>query len=123
MSAAHGNLRGVTQERPAGLDVPGELHRYLQEARDRVLFRLDGISEYDIRRPLTPTATNLLGLIKHLASVELGYFGLVFDRPFDGQVAWFRPDLPFDALEVNVDMWATTDESREHILDVYRRAC
>jgi Protein of unknown function (DUF664) len=104
-------------------DIKADLQRYLQVARDVMLWKLDGLSEYAIRRPLTPTATNLLGLIKHLAGVELGYFGLVFDRPFDGQVAWFRPDLPFDALDVNVDMWATADESREHILDVYRRAC
>ena len=77
--------------------------------------------DYDIRRPLTPTATNLLGLIKHLAAVELGYFGLVFDRPFDDHVACFRPDLPDDAPDPNVDMWRP-DESREQIVDVYRRA-
>jgi hypothetical protein len=104
-------------------EVKADLQRYLQVARDVLVWKLDGLSEYDIRRPLTPTATNLLGLVKHLAAVELGYFGLVFDRPFDGLVAWFRPDLPFEALEANVDMWATADESREHILDVYRRAC
>jgi hypothetical protein len=63
MSAGHGNLPGVTQEQSAGLDVPGELHRYLQEARDRVLSSLDGLGDYDIRRPLTPTGTNLLGLV------------------------------------------------------------
>jgi uncharacterized damage-inducible protein DinB len=98
------------------------LQHYLQTAREVMLWKLDGLSEYDCRRPLTPTGTNLLGLVKHLAAVELGYFGLVFDRPFEGQVAWFRPDLPDDALEPNADMWATADESREHIVDVYRRA-
>lgn len=103
-------------------EVKANLQHYLQAARDVPVWKLDGLSEYDIRRPLTPTATNLLGLVKHLAAVELGYFGLVFDRPFDGQVAWFRPDLPDDALDPNADMWATPDESREHIVDVYRRA-
>jgi hypothetical protein len=104
-------------------EARGTLQRYLQVARESVLWKLEGLSEYDVRRPLTPTATNLLGLVKHLAGVELGYFGLVFDRPFDGEVAWFRPDLPEDALALNADMWATSDESREHILDVYQRAC
>ena len=103
-------------------ELKADLQHYLQVARDVLLWKLDGLSEYDCRRPLTPTATNLLGLVKHLATIELGYFGLVFDRPFDGQVAWFRPDLPDDALEANADMWATPDESREHIVDVYRRA-
>ncbi len=56
-----------------------DLHRYLQGARDALLWKLAGLSEYDIRRPLTPTGTNLLGLVKHLAGLELGYFGATFD--------------------------------------------
>ena len=48
------------------------LHRYLQSGRDALVWKLDGLSEYDVRRPLTPTGTNLLGLVKHLASVEIG---------------------------------------------------
>lgn len=103
-------------------ELKADLQRYLQIARDVLLWKLDGLSEYDVRRPLTPTATNLLGLIKHLAAVELGYFGLSFDRPFDGDVAWYRTDVPDDALDPNMDMWATADESREYIVDVYRRA-
>jgi Protein of unknown function (DUF664) len=103
--------------------VPTPVVEYLQVARDVMLWKQDGLFEYACRRPLTPTATDLLGLVKHLAAVELGYFGLVFDRPYDGQVAWFRPDLPDDMGEPNMDMWATPDESREHIVDVYRRAC
>jgi hypothetical protein len=52
-----------------------DLHRYLQAARDALLWKLDGLSEYDVRRPIVPTGTNLLGLVKHVASVEFGYFG------------------------------------------------
>jgi Protein of unknown function (DUF664) len=51
-------------------DPKADLHRYLQTAREVLLWKLDGLSEYDIRRPLVPTGTNLLGLIKHVASVE-----------------------------------------------------
>ncbi len=58
-----------------------DLHRYLQEARDALLWKLEGLSEYDVRRPLTPTGTNLLGLVKHAAGVELGYLGDTFGRP------------------------------------------
>ena len=58
------------------------LHGDLRWIREAVLWKLDGLSEYDIRRPLTPTGTNLLGLIKHLATWEARYFGEVFDRPF-----------------------------------------
>jgi uncharacterized damage-inducible protein DinB len=58
-----------------GSDPKADLHRYLQDAREALLWKLAGLSEYDVRRPMVPTGTNLLGLVKHVASVELGYFG------------------------------------------------
>jgi Protein of unknown function (DUF664) len=58
-------------------DPKATLHMYLQRARDALLWKLDGLSEYDIRRPMTPTGTNLLGLVKHLAGIEFGYLGRV----------------------------------------------
>jgi hypothetical protein len=56
---------------PTGLSA--DLQRYLQQGRDGLLRSLDGVSEYDARRPLVPSGTNLLGLVKHVAGVELGY--------------------------------------------------
>jgi hypothetical protein len=53
------------------MDGKATLHRYLRTKSDDLLGKLDGLSEYDARRPLTPTGTNLLGLVKHVASVEL----------------------------------------------------
>ncbi|MCO1654076.1 DinB family protein [Pseudonocardia humida] len=100
-----------------GPDPKAHLHRYLQTARDALLWKLDGLSEYDARRPLTPTGTNLLGLVKHLAGVELGYFGDTFDRPSGIPLPWYDDDA-----EPNADMWATPDESREFVLDLYHRA-
>ncbi|MEV0490084.1 DinB family protein [Streptomyces atratus] len=94
-----------------------DLLRYLQAAREALLWKLDGLSEYDIRRPLTPTGTNLLGLVKHVASVELGYFGDTFGRPSGEALPWFADDA-----EPNADMWATADESREQIVGLYHRA-
>jgi uncharacterized damage-inducible protein DinB len=98
--------------------VKDDLRSYLQEGRDALLSKLDGLSEYDVRRPLTPTGTNLLGLVKHLAYVELGYFGQTFGRPADEARAWVEDldDTP------NWDMWATAGESREDIAGFYRRA-
>ncbi|WP_329500804.1 DinB family protein [Kitasatospora herbaricolor] len=93
------------------------LRLYLQFARDALLWKLEGLSEYDIRRPLTPTGTNLLGLVKHATGVELGYFGATFGRPAAG------PQLSAAAdAEPNADMWATADESRAQIVEGYRRA-
>jgi Protein of unknown function (DUF664) len=93
------------------------LVRYLQRGRDAAVWKLDGLSEYDIRRPLTPTGTNLLGLIKHLAGVEFGYFGNTFDRPPRESLPWFEDDA-----EPNADLWATAEESREQIVGLYRRS-
>lgn len=92
------------------------LHHYLQTAREALVWKLDGLSEYDIRRPLVPTGTNLLGLIKHCAVVDAGYFGATFGRPFAEPMPWWDSDA-----EPNADMWATPDESREHIVGLYRR--
>jgi hypothetical protein len=94
------------------------LQRYLQIARDVMLWKLDGVSEYDARRPLVPTGTNLLGLVKHLAGVEMGYFGETFGRPLDDPPPWLDD---MDG-EHNIDMWATADESRDDIIGLYRRA-
>lgn len=93
------------------------LHRYLNVSRDALVWKLDGLSEYDIRRPMTPTGTNLLGLVKHVASVEFGYFGECFGRLSSEPLPWFEPDA-----EPNADMWATPEESRDAILALYQRA-
>lgn len=97
-------------------DPKADLHRYLQMGRDALLWKLDGLSAYDIRRPMVRTGTNLLGLVKHVATVDAGYFGEVFDRPFDGPMPWDGPEA-----EPNADMWATADETREQIVDLYRQ--
>ena len=101
----------------AGTDPKTDLHDYLQSARETMLWKLDGLGEYDIRRPLTPTATNLLGLVKHLAGVELGYFGECFGRRADERLPWFD-----EGAEPSDDMWATPEETREQITGLYRRA-
>ena len=99
-----------------GTDTKADLHHYLKAARDAVVWKLEGLSEYDARRPLTPTGTNLLGLVKHLASVEAGYFGETFDRPFPEPLPWFE-----EGAEPNADMWATADESLDGVVAFYRR--
>ncbi|MET9777605.1 DinB family protein [Streptomyces sp. NPDC006367] len=98
-------------------DPKADLRFYLQSARDALLWKLEGLPEYEVRRPATPTGTNLLGLVKHAASVELGYLGDTFGRPSGEPLPWLA-----DGAEPNADMWVTADESREYIVDLYRRA-
>lgn len=98
----------------ASLDVKAELHSYLRGAREVLVWKLDGLSEYDIRRPLTPTGTNLLGLVKHSTATHLGYFGEVFGRTGDPSSGRLSGDAG--------QFWATPDESRQDIVANYRGA-
>lgn len=97
-------------------DPKGELRDYLQRAREALVWKLDGLGDYAARRPMTPTATNLLGLVKHVASCEAGYLGDTFGRPFPEPLPWFADDAP-----PNADMWATADESIDDVTGLYRR--
>jgi hypothetical protein len=97
-------------------DLKADLLIYLRAAREALVWKLDGLSEYDARRPVVPTGTNLLGLVKHAAGVEAGYFGDCFGRPFPEPLPWMGMDA-----EANADMWATEDEAREDIIALYRR--
>jgi uncharacterized damage-inducible protein DinB len=97
-------------------DPKADLRRYLQTSREALVWKCDGLSEYDVRRPMTPTGTNLLGLVKHVASVEAGYLGETFGRPFPEPLPWFD-----EGAEPNADMWAAADETREQIIGLYRR--
>ncbi|SDQ45831.1 DinB family protein [Pseudarthrobacter chlorophenolicus] len=99
------------------MDEKETLHHYLRVRRDNLLGKLDGLGEYDCRRPLTPTGTNLLGLVKHVASVELDYFGVVFDRPSGRSLPWLDDDALPDA-----DMWVAADESLHDIVELHRFA-
>jgi hypothetical protein len=99
------------------MDAKPMLHRYLHRQRQALLAKLNGVGERDVRWPMTPTGTNLLGLVKHVASIELGYFGEVFDRPSNVPLPWFD-----EGAEINADMWATAEESREDIIALYRQA-
>jgi hypothetical protein len=101
------------------VDAKGEVHHYLVRAREALLWKLEGLGEYDLRRPLVPTGTNLLGLVKHLACCEVGYLGTSFGRPLDGFPDWWNSD----ADDPNADLYATPDESTEEIVGWYRRAC
>ncbi|WP_448060246.1 DinB family protein [Cellulomonas hominis] len=101
------------------MDEPkATLHRYLRAARDALVWKLDGLDERAAQWPWTPTGTNLLGLVKHAASIEIAYFGDVFGRPWPHpeEVPWLADDAADDA-----DMWATAEEPTAWVVDLYRR--
>ncbi|GAA1710815.1 DinB family protein [Kribbella yunnanensis] len=95
------------------------LHDALRWARADLIRKLDGLSEYDVRRPRTLTGTNLLGLVKHLTLSEARYFGEIFDRPYPDPIPSLA-DPTFDSTDY---LWVRPDESRADILNAYTRAC
>jgi len=92
------------------------LHDHLRWVREALVWKLNGLCEYDIRRPLTATGTNLLGLVKHLAVWESRYFGEVFGRPFPEPLPRWDDEAADDAA-----FWATEHETRDEITGLYRR--
>jgi hypothetical protein len=100
-------------------DLKGSLLDKLREARAALLSRLDGLGEYDVRRPMTSSGTNLLGLVKHLVGVEHVYLGEALGRTPPDVLPWYADGSVWEGA----DMWATADESREYVLGLYERAC
>ena len=99
------------------MDEKLTLRYALQRGRDSVVWKIEGLTPYQARRPLVPTGTNLAGLVKHLAANEYGYLGLVFGRPLADPPAWMREDAdPFD------DLFATAEESVGQLVALYRTA-
>lgn len=100
-------------------DPKTALQHYLQRTRESLIWKLDGLSEREVRLPRTPTGNNLLGLIKHCINVEAGYFGATFGRVFPT-----RDELvPEEAYEQDpqADWYARDDETKDGLIDLYHR--
>jgi hypothetical protein len=108
---AHGRLLLMIDE-----FAKEHLHDHLRWVREALVWKLDGLGEYDIRRPLTSTGTNLLGLVKHCAVSSSRYFGEVFARPFPEPLPRWDDEAASDA-----EFWAAEHESRDEIVSLYRR--
>ena len=100
------------------MDGKAVLHHYLQASRESLLWKVEGLSERDLRMPRTPTGTNLIGLVKHAANSEIWYFGDAFGRH------WPTPDERItdeDETDPQADFYATESETCDGIVDFYQR--
>jgi hypothetical protein len=124
----------MTSSTPLGHQVPSTLteplddkeylHRWLRLVRDVMVWKLEGLSDAEVRRPMTRSGTNLLGLVKHLTYGELESLGEAFGRPAtEVRVPWWEPENVQKTLETSGDMYAAPGESTDYIVDLYRRAC
>ncbi|MFN2388077.1 MAG: DinB family protein [Actinomycetota bacterium] len=88
---------------------------FLDHYRRTMLDICEGVSEEDLRRPMVPSGTSLLGIVKHLAYVERGWFQEhVANEPFD---------YPFDGSDPEADLRIEENETAAEIFDLYRAAC
>ena len=90
------------------------LHASLDRQRDVVLWKASDLDDLSLRRQMTPSGTSLLGLVKHLAAVEYGWFCETFGRETE--------ELPFDPEDEDADLRVDSDESTAEIVSFYGRA-
>jgi uncharacterized damage-inducible protein DinB len=87
----------------------------LDRHRDVVLWKLEGLDDAQVRRVLVPSGTSMLGLVKHLAATEYGWFGLQFEREHE--------PLPFDDDgDEDADFKLGPAETTADVLAFYERA-
>ncbi len=95
-------------------DELSTLHAALQSHREVMLWKLDGLSDDQVRRAMVPSGTNLVGLVKHLANAEYGWFCQTFGRATE--------PLTDISQDPEADMRAAEGESTDEIIDFYRRS-
>ena len=96
-------------------DEKTSLHVALQRHRDVVLWKIEGLDDDQLRRQMTPSGTSLLGIVKHLAAVEYGWFCSTFGREME--------PMPFDEEAPEADLRIAPGETTTDIVDFYNRAC
>ncbi len=104
----------MTTDTPLVGNEKETLHAFLRKQRAVMLWKLEGLNDEELRRPMVPSGTNLLGMVKHLAAVEYGWFCPTFGVETE--------PLPFDENDPDADLRVNPDESTQDILDFYSRA-
>jgi uncharacterized damage-inducible protein DinB len=101
----------LNQDVPPPSDSSDErtmLLAFLDYLRARMIAKLDGLDDEQAKRSLVPSGTSLLGLVKHLAIVELGWFVWSFEG---------------SDLDVNPDVQEVSPEDTiSEVVDLYRSA-
>lgn len=94
------------------------LRAFLDFHRDALLRNIGGVSDEDLRRPMVQSGTSLLGLVKHLACVEVGWFA----KTFAGRDVAY----PFGLTEEDdpdADLRVGPGEITDEIVAAYKDAC
>ena len=104
--------------RPEPPHVAGEvetLSGFLDFQRATLLWKLEGLDDEQLRRAMVPSGTSLLGIVKHLAYVERGWF----QRVWAGQ----EITVPWTDEDPDADWRIEPDETTKDVLDLYEGEC
>lgn len=104
----------MVQRVPLTGDEKESLKVALDRHRDAVLWKLEGLGDDDLRRPMVPSGTSLLGMVKHLATVEYAWFCETFGRETE--------PLPLDDDDPDADLRVQPHETTADVLAFYERA-
>jgi uncharacterized damage-inducible protein DinB len=107
------SIRSAMPDPPVDADEKTTLSAFLDWYRDALLRKIEGLNQEAATRRLVPSATTLLGMVKHLAYVERGWFqGTFLGEPIERLRTADDPDAEF-RIELG--------ESIDRIVGLYRR--
>jgi uncharacterized damage-inducible protein DinB len=106
-------IRPPLPDPPTAADEKTTLTAFLDWYRDNLLRKVEGLDRDALTRRLVPSATTLLGIVKHLAYVERGWF----QNTFLGLNLYRPPREAGNAAEFLIG----EDESVDDILNLYQR--
>ena len=102
-------------EAPLRADEVTALRGFLDFHRDTLRWKCAGLTQAQLAQPLPPSTMTLGGIMKHLALVEVGWFG----RSLRGEA--YPP--PFDTVDWDADPdweWRTAaDDAPQDLRDLY----
>ena len=96
---------------PIAVGEMDSLRAFLDFHRATLLWKVEGLSKQELSRPLTPSGTNLLGMVKHLAFVERYWFGIFF--------AGLDLPMPGSDEDPDADWRIEPDETVEQVVALY----
>lgn len=72
------------------------LAAFLDQQRDALLWKLDGLDDAQLRQRIRPGGLHLLGLVKHHAATEWYWLADLFDRPAEPWTTAASDELELD---------------------------
>ena|SRR2546423_4885873 len=100
-------------------DEKAMLSAFLDQQSDVMLWKLEGLTDDQVRQPITPTGMSLLALVKHVAGAECYWLCEIFGRPTG---PWRLPGsddvelLPGDTIDRVLAFSARAREARNEAI-------